>query len=197
MAQEYGIDIQRWNGTDYDTLKPTPDAHADTHKASGSDPIVMQTGNYGDKTVTSGKLGDAAVVTSKIANNAVTRAKLANDALYSPLVNVSTDAFNFDPSHLGKTLVANKSTSNFVITVTEAQSELFPNSGEFAVLWQTAKSVKIACGENVYFGVAGNSGFQNITVALPEQFAMCAFKKIYHSNGKAFWVVTGNVEVVS
>ena len=187
MAQNYEIDIKRFNGQDYDTLLPTPASHASTHQAGGSDPITVKTGN----------IENSAVTTAKVAPSAITRAKLANDALYSPLVNVSTDAFNFDPSHLGKTLVANKSTSNFVITVTEAQSELFPNSGEFAVLWQTAKSVKIACGENVYFGVAGNSGFQNITVALPEQFAMCASKKIYHSNGKAFWVVTGNVEVVS
>lgn len=196
MAQNYEIDIKRFNGQDYDTLLPTPASHASTHQAGGSDPITVKTGNIENSAVTAAKIANGAVQTAKVADSAVTRAKLAKDALYSPLVNVSTDAFNFDPSHLGKTLVTNKSTSDFVITITEAQSELFPNSGEFAVLWQTAKSVKIACGENVYFGVAGNSGFQNITVSLPEQFAMCALKKIYHANGKAFWVLTGNVEVV-
>ena len=196
MAQNYEIDIKRFNGQDYDTLLPTPAAHASTHQADGSDPITVKTGNIESGAVSTAKIANSAVSTAKIADKAVTRSKLANDALYSPLVNVSTDAFNFDVSHLGKTLVCNKSTSDFVITITEAQSELFPNSGEVAVLWQTAKSVKIACGENVYFGVAGKSGFQNLTVALPEQFSMCALKKIYHANGKAFWVLTGNVEVV-
>ena len=61
MAQEYEIDIMRFNGQDYDTLLPTPAAHATTHQADGSDPITMQTGNYGDNTITSEKIVDGAV----------------------------------------------------------------------------------------------------------------------------------------
>lgn len=91
MAQNYGVDIQRWNGQDYDTILPTPDAHADTHKADGSDPLFLQTGNYGDKTVTSDKLADAAVVTSKIANNTVTRSKLAADVKVLSFANKMVD----------------------------------------------------------------------------------------------------------
>lgn len=56
MAQTYEIDINRYNGTDYDTLLPTPATHAATHKADGTDPLVCQTGNYGDKTVSKAKL---------------------------------------------------------------------------------------------------------------------------------------------
>lgn len=63
MAQNYGVDIQRWNGQDYDTILPTPDAHADTHKADGSDPLILQTGNYGDNTITKGKLVSGATYT--------------------------------------------------------------------------------------------------------------------------------------
>lgn len=40
MAQTYEIDINRYNGTDYDTLLPTPATHAATHKANGTDPIT-------------------------------------------------------------------------------------------------------------------------------------------------------------
>lgn len=61
MAQTYEIDIKRFNGQDYDTLLPTPAAHAATHQANGSDPITMQTGNYGDNTVTTAKIADGAV----------------------------------------------------------------------------------------------------------------------------------------
>lgn len=40
MAQTYEIDINRYNGTDYDTLLPTPATHASTHKAEGIDPVT-------------------------------------------------------------------------------------------------------------------------------------------------------------
>ena len=64
MAQNYEIDIKRFNGQDYDTLLPTPADHADTHKADGSDPLFLQTGNYGDNTVTKQKLAVGATYTS-------------------------------------------------------------------------------------------------------------------------------------
>ena len=64
MAQNYEIDIKRFNGQDYDTLLPTPAAHASTHQAGGSDPITLQTGNYGNKTVTKEKLASGATYTS-------------------------------------------------------------------------------------------------------------------------------------
>lgn len=64
MAQNYGVDIQRWNGQDYDTILPTPDAHASTHQANGSDPLILQTGNYGDNTITKQKLASGATYTS-------------------------------------------------------------------------------------------------------------------------------------
>ena len=63
MAQNYGVDIQRWNGQNYDTILPTPDAHASTHQADGSDPITLQTGNYGDGTITKVKLASGATYT--------------------------------------------------------------------------------------------------------------------------------------
>lgn len=63
MAQNYEIDIKRFNGQDYDTLLPTPAAHASTHQADGSDPITLQTSNYGDGTITKVKLASGATYT--------------------------------------------------------------------------------------------------------------------------------------
>ena len=63
MAQNYEIDIKRFNGQDYDTLLPTPAAHASTHQADGSDPLTLQTGNYGDGTITKVKLASGATYT--------------------------------------------------------------------------------------------------------------------------------------
>ena len=64
MAQNYEIDIKRFNGQDYDTLLPTPASHASTHQADGSDPLTLQTGNYGDNTITKQKLASGATYTS-------------------------------------------------------------------------------------------------------------------------------------
>ena len=72
MAQTYEIDINRYNGQDYDTLLPTPASHASTHQANGSDPLTLQAGNY----------GALSIPTSAYQNTPVSRAKLANDALY-------------------------------------------------------------------------------------------------------------------
>ena len=63
MAKNYEIDIKRFNGQDYDTLLPTPAAHASTHQADGSDPITLQTSNYGDGTITKVKLASGATYT--------------------------------------------------------------------------------------------------------------------------------------
>lgn len=63
MARNYEIDIKRFNGQDYDTLLPTPASHASTHQANGSDPITLQTGNYGNGTITKSKLADGATYT--------------------------------------------------------------------------------------------------------------------------------------
>lgn len=63
MAQNYEIDIKRFNGQDYDTLLPTPASHASTHQANGSDPITLQTGNYGNETITKAKLASGATYT--------------------------------------------------------------------------------------------------------------------------------------
>ena len=61
MAQNYEIDIKRFNGQDYDTLLPTPAAHASTHQANGSDPITLQPGNYADDSITAEKLAPNAI----------------------------------------------------------------------------------------------------------------------------------------
>ena len=63
MAQNYEIDIKRFNGQDYDTLLPTPASHASTHQADGSDPLTLQTGNYGDGTITKVTLASGATYT--------------------------------------------------------------------------------------------------------------------------------------
>ncbi len=91
MAQNYEIDIKRFNGQDYDTLLPTPAAHAATHQANGSDPLTLQAGNY----------GALSIPTSAYQNASVTRAKLASDVKVLPFTNktVATSAWVSDTTY--------------------------------------------------------------------------------------------------
>lgn len=204
MAQTYEIDINRYNGTDYDTLLPTPATHAATHKADGTDPIVCQTGNYGDKTVTGAKMADGAVGTIQLASNAVetakikggsvTRAKLAQDALFSPIVylGASSAAFSLSSGSVGKTFIANDSTTNFVITIPADES--IPTGFEVALFRFNCKSMKITFASNIKVLLYGNASALTAPSFTLEPYAMVALKKI---SGSDYWLLTGPAEVVS
>lgn len=203
MAQTYKIDINRYNGTDYDTLLPTPATHASTHKANGTDPLTCQTDNYGDKTVTGAKMANGtvtatqlasnAVTTAKITNANVTRAKLANDALYSPNIQLgsSSAAFTLSSGSVGKTLIANNSTTDFVITVPADAS--IPAGFEVALFRFSCKSMKITFASDIKVLVYGNNSPLTAPTFNLEVYAMVALKKISTSD---YWILTGPAEVV-
>lgn len=179
MAQNYEIDIKRFNGQDYDTLLPTPAAHASTHQADGSDPITVKTGNIED--------------------GAVTRAKLANDALYSPIVwGVGTRYIT--SADIGKTLKGNWNAA-MTLTITQENSANIPEGAEFAVIrWGQSNGADckiIADGTRLLF-TGDNTLHKNGTAKISDAFGMIALKKLSSdsTNGDS-WLVTGNAEVIS
>ena len=123
MAQTYEIDMNRYNGTDYDTLLPPPASHASTHQANGSDPITLQTGNYGDGTIT--------------------KVKLASGATYTQLTVTLTVAGWSDNS---QTVTASGVTANNAVVVSPAPSS-YRSYGEFGVYCsaQAANSLTFVC----------------------------------------------------
>ena len=194
MAQNYEIDIKRFNGQDYDTLLPTPASHASTHQADGSDPITLQTGNY----------GTSSIPTSAYQDSSVTRAKLANDALYSPITKPKTTTYNVVASDLGKTIVDAYSTRNNNLTWNLSKSLLdsFPIGTEIAFArTYTSQSITLnitgARIINVDSGQVGGAS-QTVSFSLPEKGSMCALKKLENdSTYGSFWILTGNAEVIS
>ena len=193
MAQNYEIDIKRFNGQDYDTLLPTPATHAATHQANGSDPITVKTGN----------IESGAVSTAKLADGAVTRAKLAKDALYSPMITI---AFNRDvlASDLGVTIIPkyNSSATEFTLTLNQTISTALPTGFEFATVYGSAQNKLKIATSGIRVLIAGEGQVADTshakTFTIPEIGGMVAFKKI--STGTTagdLWVATGNVEVVS
>ena len=183
MAQNYEIDIKRFNGQDYDTLLPTPASHASTHQADGSDPITVKTGN----------IESGAVSTAKIADGAVTRAKLAQDALYSPNVHLgaSNATFSISSGLVGKTFIANNSTTDFVITVPADTS--IPTGFEIALFRFSCKSMKITFASGIKVLVYGNNSPLTAPTFNLETYAMVALKKISSSD---YCLLTGPAEVV-
>lgn len=123
MAQTYEIDINRYNGADYDTLLPTPATHAATHKADGTDPITLQTGNYGDGTIT--------------------KVKLASGATYTQLTVTLTVAGWSDNS---QTVTASGVTANNAVGISPTPGS-YRSYGEFGVYCsaQAANSLTFVC----------------------------------------------------
>lgn len=165
-------------------------SHNTRHLPDGGDPIVVKTGN----------LDNSAVTTPKVADTAITRAKLAQDALYSPMKYVSSEACSFAVEDIGKTYMESSSvatTANVVYTIDDAFGQAAPNGAEIAIIWRRAASVKIAFTGNQGSVMLGGAGAEkNKTYAITDKFGMVALKKINYGT-TCWWLVTGNVEVVS
>ena len=194
MAQNYEIDIKRFNGQDYDTLLPTPASHASTHQADGSDPLTLQAGNY----------GSLSIPTSAYQNASVTRAKLAQDALYSPLTKPTTTTYNVVASDLGKTIVDAYSTrnNNLIWNLSKSLLDSFPRGAEIAFARvHTTQSITLnITGARIINADSGQVGgaSQTVSFSLPERGSMCALKKLENdSTYGSFWILTGNAEVIS
>ena len=191
MAQTYEIDIERYNGTDYDTLLPTPAAHAATHKANGSDPLTLQAGNY----------GALSIPTSAYQNASVSRAKLANDALYSPVV-TKTDSFSVLANEAGKTYFVNASTKDVEVSVSSDVTAGLSVGADFAVYWFYARSITLVL-ENVRVCLQGDTTIygglnKQVRITINDIRSMVALKKMLQSSTNGdIWAVIGNVEVAT
>ena len=191
MAQTYEIDINRYNGQDYDTLLPTPASHASTHQANGSDPLTLQAGNY----------GALSIPTSAYQNASVSRAKLANDALYSPVV-TKTDSFSVLANEVGKTYFVNASTKDVEVSVSSDVTAGLSVGADFAVYWFYARSITLVL-ENVRVCLQGDTTIygglnKQVRITINDIRSMVALKKMLQSSTNGdIWAVIGNVEVAT
>lgn len=186
MAQNYEIDIKRFNGQDYDTLLPTPASHASTHQADGSDPITLQSGNY----------GASSIPTSAYQNTSVTRVKLAQDTLYSPMAQ-KTDNYAITIADIGMTIRPAWNT-NISFNLTQENSAALPIGAEIAIFSFGYNNEVTLSASGLYLLITGASGrgTLNTTVKISESFGMIALKKVSNDSSGNAWLVTGNVEVV-
>ena len=191
MAQTYEIDIERYNGIDYDTLLPTPASHASTHQANGSDPLTLQAGNY----------GALSIPTSAYQNTSITRAKLAQDALYSPVV-TKTDSFSVLANEVGKTYFVNALTKDVQVSVPSNVAAGLSVGADFAVYWFYAQSITLVL-ENVRVCLQGDTTIygglnKQVRITINDIRSMVALKKMLQSSTNGdIWAVIGNVEVAT
>lgn len=193
MAQTYEIDINRYNGTDYDILLPTPATHANTHKADGTDPLVCQTGNYGDKTVTG----------AKIADGSVTQANLSVSGRCGSVISASAGK-NLENLDAGNTYYATWTSTGSVRTWTLNAELSAAISNGFAVafteLWPSDKTRISISGVRLLHRGEGTllEKSQSAVLGLVERCNMIALQKMFtDATHGDVWLITGDVEVVS
>ena len=183
MAQNYEIDIKRFNGQDYDTLLPTPASHASTHQAGGSDPITVKTGN--------------------IESGAVTQEKLSMSARCGLTISASAGK-NLENSDAGNTYYAAWTSTGSVKTWTLNAELSAKISNGFAVafteLWPDDKTrISISGVRLLHRGEGQLLGkIQSAVLGLVERCNMIALQKMFTdaANGDV-WLITGDVEVIS
>lgn len=175
MAQTYEIDINRYNGTDYDTLLPTPATHASTHKADGVDPLTCQTGNYGDKTVT--------------------RAKLADEVLVTPIVNIGA-TYTATRTDTGKLIRMKDGTVDYVINFIKNVD--IPIGATYPIFKNWVKSNKIVFSDKCMVAVKGEETYLLApTFTITDTFTLVAVQKIAVDPDYDYWYISGDVEVVT
>ena len=99
--------------------------------------------------------------------------------------------------HIGETFIANNNSTDFILKVGLLGNEI-PDAAEFGVFRNWAKTFKIVFGEGTFVALeSGDSYLPNPTISIPYNNQMVALKKISGTRIKEYWLVTGNVEVVS
>lgn len=139
-----------------------------------------------------------------LSDGSVTRAKLAGDALYSPVRKYTATSYDIIADDLGKTLADGFSlrNDNITLTMSKALMDAAPVGAEIAFArTYNMKSIKLTTtGARIINIDAGQIGGASatVTLSLPERGSMFALKKIEQDNTYgSFWILTGNVEVVS
>ena len=160
--------------------------------------------------VTSAKIASSAVINdsiangsvsgAKIADGAVTRVKLAQNALYSPMQSATATPYTVQLSDVGKTLAPSASLSSSTGIVFNIDDTLAaaPDGMEFAIFYHRGASLTINFSGKQYSACLGHKNWNtNRSYVIPELFGMCAIKKVDYDSEYNYWLVTGNVEVVS
>lgn len=165
--------------------------------------LSVTTEKLNNGAVTTAKIASGAVINDsianssvsgvKIANSTITREKLAQDALYSPNVQLgaSNATFSISSDSVGKTFIANNSTTDFVITVPADTS--LPTGFEIALLSFSCKSMKITFASGIKVLVYGNNSPLTAPTFTLETYATVALKKLTSDT----WLLTGPAEVVT
>ena len=127
---------------------------------------------------------------------AVTRSKLATDALYSPFKGFdSSGTLTLSTDDIGKTIRTTNGNVDYTINI--ARDTSIPAGAEVAVFRQQAKTINIVFGDNVRVAIPGETSYMPSPTLTIEPFTMIALKKLAVDSTKDYWLVTGNVEVVS
>lgn len=173
---------------------------------SALEDLSVTTEKINNGAVTSAKIASGAVINdsiangsvsnAKIADNTISRAKLALDALYSPFKGFNASGtLTVSNDDIGKTIRTISGNTDYTINV--ARDTSIPAGAEFAIFRQWAKTINIVFGNNVRVAIPGETSYVISPTLTVGPFTMIALKKILSDDANDYWLVTGDVEVVT
>ncbi len=176
----------------------------DTVTGNNTRGITNASGGIATGGITGAMIADGSLGTAKYADKSVTRAKLANDALYSPvrsIGNVTNRPITKDDFGIFLTNTGTSATATTVYTLSDDVAMAAPNNCEIPIVWCNGNyPVEIVLGQNTRSGFLGDTGWVGgRRYRITEKFGMVVLKMIVKntSTNNTYWLVTGNVEVVS
>ena len=156
--------------------------------------IISNGGNGRGITNATGGITAGSIKTDDLADGSVLRAKLAEEVFVTPIVIVPLD-FTIERSYIGKLLRMTQSGDHVINVIRDTT---IPAGATFPIFWNFGKSGKIVFGDNTMVYLKGQSNQLNApTLIIPEQFTLIAIQKIASYEGKDYWLVSGDVEVVT
>ena len=136
-----------------------------------------------------------------IADGALTRAKLAQDALYSPVVflNLNKLTHSITAADAGKTIATQTGGStDYTVTLSAAEGSSLPIGFEIAICLYFGASLRISIENGVFISHSEHGSTNTGRVfAIAGNYKMVALKKVLNSGNTGYWLLTGEVEVVT
>ena len=206
----HGHDINTLTFTEGDIDSSWISYSSQSVPASALEDLSVTTEKLNNGAVTSAKIASSAVINdsiangsvsgAKIADGAVTRAKLAQDALVSPFKFFSGNSYTIAADDIGMTIMnsfVSGDNAEKTVNLTYEVSHAFPIGTILIVARPESNPVKISFGENVQVGIPGNdSWIASPTVSISNRFSTVALM-LKSSGAKDYWILTGEVEVVT
>jgi hypothetical protein len=120
---------------------------------------------------------------------------------YSPLKQITNSNYSIAATDIGKTICPEYTALhnvNATVTLPQEVSTQFPTGTEIAFFWKDSSYLHLAFSGGIKTAKAGDETYsQNAVYNITERFSIVGIKKVGSASQGDWWIMQGNVEVVS